>query len=371
MKFIFSLILSLLFLSFSNAQQNTDWIRFENSDATKIGYKDSRGNIKIEANLETTISPPKYFNHIIPIYNYKNKSYYLLKNGNKVAVDSLYISNDFELDCESENTIRFQSKKTRKIGFLNQNGKVIIPAIYNYAAPFYNDLAVVLKNATKTCFEVGKDSLSCEHPVFKGGVTQIINSKNQLVIDSINTSVSPNLNWYSLKIFSKDKKLPNRVNFKGVNDQFYSFIDYDQEFKDWFYNEFIPIAKQNSVKDLQKVSFTEITTWSEKEQLWKVTSNTEAINITFSKKLIEKIEYLFQNPKNSFFTATHLNPFIYENKNYDIFYDCNGNSFTEKYPVYGFYINYTDKNRALKHQESFDFIRTNDGYKLLSYSFKN
>lgn len=371
MKLRFLLLLNLILIYTSYAQQKTDWIRFENTDSTKVGYKDAQGVIKMEANLETTLAPPKYFDHIIPIYDYKKESYYLLKNGQKVAIDSLYLSNDFELDCERENTIRFQNKKSHKIGFLDQNGRVIVPAIYDYASPFYNKLAVVLKNAQKHSLEKGHDTLSCNHLSFHGGVTQIINDKNQLVIDSIDTSISPNLNWYSLKITSKETKLPNRVNFKGVNGQFYSFIDYDAEFKSWFYNEFISIVNKQSIQELQKVSFAEITTWSENDNVWKSAPNSEVVTTEFSKKLLQRIQYLQKNHDNSFFTSTHLNPFIYESEIYDAFYDCNDSSFKEKYPVYGFYINYVDKNQALKYQESFDFIKTDDGYKLFTYSFKN
>ncbi|WP_432221338.1 WG repeat-containing protein [Flavobacterium sp. TMP13] len=371
MKFKIFLFLTLLLSTISYSQQKSDWIRVENYDGSKIGYKDINGNVKIAVDLETTFAPPKYFNHIIPIFDLNNHNYYLLKNKQKIALDSVYISSDYELDCERENKIRFRDKKSRKIGFLNQNGNVIIPALYNYAAPFYNNLAVVLKNATRTCLEQGVDSLNCEHPIFKGGITQLINDKNQLVVDSIDTAIATNLNWYSLHVSATNKEQINRVSFKGVNGDFYSFIDYDKEFKNWFFNTFVPVVNQRSIKQLEKLSFIELTTWSENEQIWKNNKNSEVINSEFVEKLVSKAQFLLENPKNSFFNSSDLNPYIYQNKNYDEFYDCNGNLFKEKYPAYSFYINYVDANQSLEYQESIAFIKTEKGYKLFTYSFKN
>ena len=94
----------------------------------------------------------------------KFSSYYLLKNEKKIGKDSVYVW-DMVFDCESEGMIRFRDSKTDKVGFFDGKGKVTIPAIYSDALPFRNNVAVVIKDAKRTCFDgkLYRREKPCEH----------------------------------------------------------------------------------------------------------------------------------------------------------------------------------------------------------------
>jgi hypothetical protein len=200
-----------IFNSFSQNEKN-NWVSFKDEkDDELIGYKDLNGEIKIEPKF-TFLTSSIVFENIIPVFektNVKNKDdfettqYYLLKNGKKIGVDSLYVS-DFALDCENEDKIRFRDPKTDKVGFFDKNGKVIIPAIYNDAREFHNGLAIVIKDAKRICWE-GKEyskENQCEHWSWIGN-TQIINNQNELILDNVDLEEFQNIDWYSLQINPK------------------------------------------------------------------------------------------------------------------------------------------------------------------------
>jgi hypothetical protein len=202
-------------------------------------------------------------------------NYYQLKNGHKVGIDSVYIL-DYDTPCESEGKIIFRDKKTDKIGFFNADGKIVIPAVYNDARPYFNGLAVVVYNAKRKCPD-GKDinpNSPCEH-WYWNGISAIINEQNQIIIDSINIEQIENLNRYSLIISSKLQDTSLYVNFKAKDGQIYSFVNYKREFKKWLYDNFI---RNSTSQKLQQNSFSVI--------------NVEGINKNNPAKCFQKLHFL-------------------------------------------------------------------------------
>src|SRR5690554_6598971 len=129
-------IIVYIFIVFSfnsklKAQENDDWILFQDDKTNLLGFKDIEGNIKIHPKF-TGLIGARLFKNIIPVSekkymddfnNYESINYYLLKNGHKVGIDSLYLSLDIALDCENEGKIRFRDNtKTEKVGFFDYTG---------------------------------------------------------------------------------------------------------------------------------------------------------------------------------------------------------------------------------------------------------
>jgi hypothetical protein len=376
------IIILIFFKSFNSFSQNENqnWISFrDEKNDDLIGYKDLSGKVKIEPKF-TFLTSALVFENIIPVFektevnnkeNFETTRYYLLKNGKKIGVDSLYVF-DFTLDCENENKIRFRDTKTDKVGFFDKNGKVVIPAIYNDAGKFHNGLALVIKDAKRICWagkEYSKEN-QCEHWSWKGN-TQMINSQNELILENVDLQELQSIDWYSLKINPKEIK-PNAIVFKGLDGNVYSFANTEKEFKTWFYNEFISksdqvnflkncfdniaISKNGNLKSKEfKNSKFEDYAWAidKKENFYK--NNT---------KFVSKIIEIVNLKKIDINISNGYTPVLFEYETNKSFYDNCGEYLNEKYPYFQVFI--TKKDGLT--QYCLGFIRTNEGYKLIEIS---
>ena len=229
-KLCLFLLLILLLASPVFAQINNNWYIYHDVKKEVNGYKDSKGKIKILARFNGLTSALVFRNIIAVSDAVTNKSYYLLKSGKKVGTDSLYVW-DMSFDCEQEGKIRFRDNNTDKVGFFGTNGKVAIPAKYSDARPFYNGLAVVLHHGKRICAGGGEVNMKnpCEHWSWDG-ITAIINSRGQIVADSLDINKLQNINWYSRQIGNTSANDATRVSIKAKNGTYYSFINYEKEF---------------------------------------------------------------------------------------------------------------------------------------------
>jgi hypothetical protein len=357
-------------LSISHAQDTEIWTSFRDKKTDLIGYKDSNQKIKIEPKFIFTIA--KQFKNIIAVMEQIDKktheSYYLLKNGEKIGIDSIYIW-DNTPDCESEEKIRFRDKATDKVGFFDKEGKIIIPAIYNEALPFRNNMAVALKNAERVCWSGEKysDKNKCEHWSWKGGETFLINDKNEILIENFN--YDRNLDWFSLKIMDEEKNELNRESFKGTNEKYYSFVNFEKEFKHWFKSVFLLSTNQSS---LAKNCFTEIAFWSNDKSDW--IKNKTGNCLTKNKAmLIQQInDFRLGNVEYSI-RKDALNPYIFNSEKYSKYYDSCGNSKEWQNPVFTALVSNRDEKGILEldYKNYFEFLKTEDGYKLISLGLKD
>ena len=247
-------IVQLFFVVFSFfcfSQEDTNWYGFYNSDSTKIGYKDSRGNVKIEPKFELAMTNFKIFKDVVIVWeyapNYSGEKYYLNKLGNKFGKDSIYVF-DFSFAEESEGKIKFRDYKTDKVGFFDKNGKVVIPANYNDAGDFHNGLAMIIKNGVRKCWreDNGKqpEYPNCEHWSWEGK-TMMINSKNQELFEI------PKQKDYSYSVDYTNFKLNENVDsdvytsYNGNDGNTYSFYSSEKDFKKWFETKFLTDFKTN------------------------------------------------------------------------------------------------------------------------------
>ncbi|MFN8321045.1 MAG: WG repeat-containing protein [Chitinophagales bacterium] len=337
-------------------QSNDTWSAFWNKDTTLIGFKDKSGNIKIEPKFMGATSANK-FDCIIAVteqVNDKWSSYYLTKTGKIVGKDSLHMF-DNGSDCESEGFIRFRDRKTDKAGMFNKNGDIVIPALYNDLTRVRNGMIIALQGAEKKYSEGG------EHYSWIGGKELLIDTNNKVLIE--NFKLDNNFNFYSLNI----SKLPSsdtlRQNFKAVDGQYYSFIDFDKEFKTWLKTNLLDnFTKQN----LPSVTYDEVTFWKErggwtKEQKENfMERNFELIKSKLLELNSDKCEYFISNEG--------LNPLIYDADRYNDFFNNCGESKDWIYPVKNIVITHKVGNNFP--QDHFDFLRTDNGYKLISVTIR-
>jgi hypothetical protein len=222
------------------------------------------------------------------------------------------------------------------------------------------------------------DTTNCEHLGWKDGETILINEKNEIIADSLKTDLSV-INWYSKKVNDSSVDTSIYVNIKGKNGQTYSFVNYDREFRKWFYNIFLPTLKDgNSVKNLL---FDEVTYWSKKEGWISLEKNTffKTFPTVFTTKRFEtnKLTKISMN-------QDLLNNLIFEKPIYNRYLNACGEHNNDKFPLYNVRVSYYKKrqkpdpgfesaflrNYETDYDENFEFLKTENGYKLLSVSLK-
>lgn len=372
---LFLLVSCFLFPSSGFAQSQDPWVRF--CDSTGLcGYKDLQGSIKVPAIYSNFISSPDTFYNIVSVSE-RTKQYYLLKSGKKVGIDSVYAF-DWDYDCEQEGKIRFKDYKLNRVGFLDKNGLPIIPAMYNYATPFRNGVAQVGLGAILKCIDEFKDTIHCENYAWVGGRQILINDKNEVLVDSLNLGYS-NINWYSLKVNMPNPDTNLYFTATGRYGITYSFIDYNKEFSKWFNCVFIPsLRNEGNIKDYL---FEEVAIRIEGKG-W-VNQNKNVFLDQFPHALT--LERFQTNRLKRISNAwTYFNQFIFDTPLFRKYYNNCGYQ-ADRFPVYNVIVHYykwrqpsiapgNEKNLTsqlvLDYQEHFEFLRTEDGYRLISASFR-
>jgi len=348
--FAFWLILST-FTSF--AQSNDTWTAFLNSDSTLTGFKDDKGQVKIEPRfMENTYA--QKFTDIIAVMEDGGKpfiTYYFTKSGKIIGRDSLYTF-DNTPDCECEGFIRFTDRKTDQTGIFRGDGTIAIPAAYSTVSNVQNGMISVLQGAKK-------DRLSAtdEHWFWTGGKQMLIDLNNNVLIDNFKSNDL--LDFYSVSITDQPQESPIRQQFKGTNGKYYSFIDTDKEFAAWLKK----LLTGNFTKEqLLLVTYPEVLIYEEPEG-WLTIGKQKFTDASYS--LIKtKLGGIYQ-PKAEYHVFTDgLNPFLYDSPSFETFYDNCGQAKEWKYPIKTVVVNRDGKDGLA--QDHFAFLRTDSGYKMIS-----
>ncbi|MFD1257962.1 WG repeat-containing protein [Mucilaginibacter terrae] len=281
-------------------------------------------------------------------------------------MDSLYVW-DMTYDCEQEDAIRFRDPVTDKVGFLGKNGNLAIRANYNDARPFYNGLALVVHDGKRVCADGTPYKAGCEHWSWDGK-TALINRQGEIVADNINLMVTDHLNWYSCKIADSPADTTLHTSFKTKNNKYYTFINYQKEFKKWFYQQFITGLQAGK---LSSYCFDELIV----EGLWKQTIRKPYNKVAFTKQysavLQKKMGAVNQRKVEVFTVSEALNPYIYDSKNFKVFYTDCGDANEAKFPSFDVITSHYTTSHQLNYQEHFSFLKTANGYKLIGVALKS
>ncbi len=304
MKNVFLLYI-FLFSALTFGQEDTNWYAYYNTDSTKIGYRDAKGNVKIEPKFNP-FATEQIFKEVIAVSEIisenKHQSYYLNKKGKKFGIDSTYLF-DFEYATFNDGKIKFHDYKTDRVGFFDANGKVIIPAIYNDAGDFREGIVRVLIGAKRWCYDTNSEkSENCEHYGWKDGRNIMINNKNEELFEiPEKKDYSYTLDYSKFKV--NEKTDPDiYTSYKGNDGNIYSFYSPERDFNKWFYTVFIPdFEKHNTILpkyfyELISVSDNdhpkEYTAWKNHKKDEYMKNNITWINDIFKKVSEKKFQAL-------------------------------------------------------------------------------
>jgi hypothetical protein len=366
MKACITILIICIYSQVLSAQTSNNWYSFYNRKTDLIGFKDSLGNTKIPAQYSSFTNASTFRNIIAVSESDFKQSYYLLKNGRKVGKDSLYIW-DMTYDCEQEGSIRFRDSITDRIGYFDKEGKEIIKALFNEAQPFYNGVATVIHDGKRVCADGKPYDSSCEH-WYWDGITALINKEGKIIADNIDGATIANLNWYSMKVANQPADTNLYTSIKGVDNQFYTFIDYEKEFKQWFYSKFL--AEVDAGR-LQMNCFDEVMVEGLSKRKLRKSYDKTAFTKIYSGVMQKKISMIKAGKIKSLFMNSQLNNYIYNGKRFAKFYtDCKEPNM-KRYPLLELLTNTYNSNGGILSQEHLSFLRTDQGYKLIEVNWKS
>ena len=356
------LTLLLTTVSFTLYGQNNDvWTAFWNADTTLIGFKDKNNVVKIEPKFEGLVIARKFDNIIAAMEEINGtwSSYYLTKAGRIVGIDSLYIF-DNGPDCECDGFIRFRDHKTDRAGVMNRNGDVVVPAEYNDLTRVMNGMIVGLKGAEKEYWDKDEHA-GCEHFSWKGGKEVLIDTSNNVLSDNI--TYGWNLNFFTLKKTDIPSPDTIRESFLAKDGSFYSFVNFEKEFKQWLVNDLlVNLTSEKLINNSCDTIVWESTSgWAETDRQKFVTDNFFTLKNGLSEILDPKCDY--------FIMSDGLNPYVYENEEFETYYNNCGEGKDWINPVMNIVISHKDESDYS--QNHYSFLRTDSGYKLISVTIRN
>ena len=306
--------------------------------------------------------------------DWKNlRTYYRLADGRIVGEDSLY-SFDATNDCESDGKIRFRDRVTDKVGFFDASGRIVVPAIYNDASPFYNGMSIAIRNAKRVGWD-GEDCEKgdCEHWYWSGGNSMIIDAENHVLVDTLKIDNNALVNWYSLEIRDKPADTTLYYSLKGADDKWYVFVDYQKEFDKWFQEKYLAGSMnlrklRESAYDSLVSSLPEHEAQSDEGRM----SGDEFIQ-KCGRRLIARLQPIRAKKIriSTGPTMFGLNPYTYMGSSFAQYFDKCGESNLSRYPAFDVTSNFMDQNGRLDYQEHYSFLRTDKGYKLIGVSWRN
>ena len=315
-----------------------------NADSTLTGFTNSTSRVSLAPQF-VSVGGNKWQDVVAVMKEDKQgkwHGYYLFSSMKKAGADSLYMS-DNTFDCESEGFIRFTDYKTDRTGLFNRNGKIVVPAVYNYISMLTNSMLITLQDANKV-----QDG---EHFFYDGGRVSLIDTSNKILVKDF--SKAENLNLYSVKVEDQPSSDTTRMSFKGENGKYYTFQVYKKEFSQWLHRDLLPgLTKEK----LAAHSFEKITWWDGEN--WIYDDKTAFID-----KHWDFLQARLKDVAAFNFVRGSFNPFLFEGPQYSRYMN---NCFEAKdwqYPMWSIFWGGSNEKGQL------DFLRTDEGYKLLMVGF--
>lgn len=280
------------------------------------------------------------------------ESYYLTRTGKKVGIDSLYMY-DNGVDCENEGYIRFRDRKIDKVGFFDNDGNVVIPPIYSDTSKVHNGMM----------FTISGKRVKSGELTYSTGIEALVDIHGNTLIE--NFSLNENINLYSVIVEDNNHSIsPIRDYFQGKNGKTYSFINYEKEFRYWFESIF---QKEPTKEKIKNHFFDKVSYWDDRYG-WVLVSKKDLTKGMIS-DIAQKLKKV--QTKNTTYQVflDDINYLIYQGKEFEPFYNKCYEQIVGKYPVAD--ATFDGKNKNNEVQDHFEFLRTQDGYKLIGISIKS
>ncbi|MBD9499196.1 hypothetical protein IB260_12170 [Pseudomonas sp. PDM23] len=340
------------------------WVAFTQNDL--IGFKDAQGSVKVAPTLSPMFTLARRFEHIIATGEETAdgyRSYYLLRDGRHVAPDSLYFFDNAPI-CESENSIRFRDRQRDKVGFLDGNGQVLIPAELSDATAMRNGMVVALKGATRSCADPDVSLEQCEHKGWSGGIELLLDRHGRTLVQGFDASRAEALDWYSKQVSGQASSDPRRVSFKGVDGRYISFVDIEKDFAVWFRDEFLAHLDDASLK---AHSYSRIRTGQGSGPLddWQAATPDEVLK-KYGAELRQRLEALRSSAGYGVRLGDMGWPFDPERD--PQYFDSCGEFAQWQTPRVSAMEHWQQGSFEPGKHASFEFIRTAEGYRLVAFS---
>lgn len=357
LKLNFIILLTIISCSTLYGQNTDAWTLIWNKDSTLTGYQDKNGIVKIEPKF-TGFQTANKFDNIIAVteeVDGKWKNYYLTKSGKIVGRDSLF-SFDNTPDCENEGFIRFMDRKTDKIGMFNKNGQIVIPAEYNDLTNVINGLIVGLKDAEKKYWDKELHT-GCNHFNWSGGKQVLLDTLNKVLVD--NFALDYNLNLNSVKRTNIPNADTIRTSFLSKDGSYYSFIDFEKEFKQWLLNDlFVNLTLEKLVAaSYETIIWESINGWAKTDKQIFIMNNFNRLNNGMKEIISPNCDYHI--------SSDGLNPYMYEGEEFEKYFNNCRQAKYWIYPTMTIIISHK-KTRNNLSQNHYQFLKTDNGYKLIS-----
>lgn len=362
-QILFALIVTIVLKQSVQADTPNTWYAFQKENDSLVGFRDSYGNIRIEAKFLAFVTPANKFDAIIStakIIDNKLTFFYLTKSGKEVGRDSAY-SFEGSHDCENEGFIRFEYRNTGKIGLLNREGRVAVPAEYDGLTRVVNGMAVGLKGARKEYWDHDHEG-GCEHFSWVGGDMVLIDTNNVVLVDGFKYMINE-VDFFS-KIETPDP-INNqvRINIRASNGLYYSFVDFSKEFKQWLQ---MILNREFSQELVKEICYDNVVIRTKNKGRACVSqSRVISHDYDFLKKQFEEIKHY---SLDSMVEPETFSSYVFDHESFAQFFNnCSGHE-DYKYPCMSVNIgkNLIERSKV----NSFEFLRTKDGYKLV-YIWKN
>jgi hypothetical protein len=270
------------------------------------------------------------------------KSYFITKSGRKFGIDSVYYSEVGYSRMCYYGFIYFRDPKTENVGLFDRGGNVIIAAEYNYLGITENGMMVALKGAEKEPPHGG----DCDHSGFIGGKVLLIDTLNNVLIENFPDDAWPLLNPYSIEKTDVPHSDTVRVSFLAKDGGYYSFIDFGKVFRRWLIGDFLVDLTPSKLVDVLCDTTSQSSTRSVNRKEYNqrfVADNFEIIKNELLMILNPDVKYLMMGIGSG-------------GKCEDIYHKAE--------------IRFSRIINDVYHQNWFDFLATDNGYKLTSLFIK-
>ena len=228
---------------------------------------------------------------------------------------------------------------------------------------------MIIYNGRRICADGGAFDKNnpCEH-WWWDGVTALIDQKGKIVADSLDMNKLQNLNWHSLQISDQPADTTLRVSLKSKKGRYYSFINYEKEFGQWFNDHYLTNTAHTSKENLFDIVCVEGLFKNRIRQFY----SHDAFGSTYGAVLLKKLNRIKKLDRSNIqIIPDALNYMIYTQKRFKTFYTACGEANIADYPLFDVVISYSKPSGQFNYQEHFSFLRTASGYKLIGIAWKN
>lgn len=219
-------------LASPSSRDTGDLFPFSDSVTELVGFKDARGRVKIRPRYHNSITTEQVLREVVPAID-TGAPFYLRRDGRRFGLDSVAIDMGNMPPCLREGRISFWDPATRRIGFFDPQGKVVVPAIHRSALDFLGGYSLVLPEGRQVCYnDKPRDPAKpCEYWNWQGD-WNLIDQAGNVVVDTFALPMGFSPDWFSARIVDAEADTSRRT-WKTRDGRFLSIPSTERSFLAW------------------------------------------------------------------------------------------------------------------------------------------